>query len=162
MNKNRISESIPAEVLNQAAQKLQEVQTLLAPYLKGLTMAERRDLPKMSNKTFTFVSKSAEYCHSYPQFVPGYLNVAELNRDLSTAAALRPVLDACTALQSDVDDTVMLAGSEALMQSLVFYSTVRTAAKGGENSAKPIYEDLSARFPGRRKRNDSDTSTPQA
>ncbi len=159
MNKNRISESIPAAVLAEATQKLNEVRAALAPYLKALTVDERRDLPKMSNKTFSFVSKSTEYCQSYPQFVPGFLDTAELNRDFTTTLALRPILEACTALQSDVDDTVMLAGSEALMQCLVFYGTVKTAAKAGEASAKPIYEDLSARFPGRRKKSDEGTAT---
>ncbi len=150
---NRISESIPADVLTKALQKLNEVKAALAPFLQSLTVEERHDLPKMSNKTYSFVAKTAEYCQSNPEFQPGFMVAGELNRDFSTVAALRPVFQACAQLHSDLEDTLMLAGSEAYTESLLYYNNAKLAAGKGEASARPIYDDLSARFPGRSKKN---------
>jgi hypothetical protein len=52
-------------------------------------------------------------------------------------------------LLQGVDDTVMIAGSEAYNQSLVFYNAVKEAARQDIPGAKAIYDDLKTRFPGR-------------
>ena len=40
-------------------------------------------------------------------------------------------------------------GSEAYTASLAFYSALKTAIAAGEVGLKSVYDDLSARFPGR-------------
>lgn len=49
--KNQISIDIPKTVIADVTDKLQECRTLLAPYLQGLTVAERKSLFKMGDKT---------------------------------------------------------------------------------------------------------------
>ncbi|WP_312823192.1 hypothetical protein [Epilithonimonas sp.] len=56
--KNQISVAIPATVTASVQEKLQECSTLLAPYLQGLTVDERKSLFKMGDKTVATVQKS--------------------------------------------------------------------------------------------------------
>ena len=155
---NKITEAIPSDILAQAGQKISELKALLAPFMHTLTAAERHDMLKMSNKSYTFVNKVVYYCVNNPEFKPGYMDVAALNIDFDTATGLRPILEQCNQLSAQIDDTLMLAGSEAFTNALIYYSAVRTAAKNGETHAKVIFEDLSERFPGRKAKPANDTS----
>ena len=61
---NRISLTIPEGVLEVVNEKLHEIRTALAPYMQGLTNEERRDLPKMSDKSLSFHGcRGTEYRH---------------------------------------------------------------------------------------------------
>ena len=148
-NSNRVATAIPANVLAEATAKLNEVRSLLQPYLQALTVDERRHLAKMSDKTLAFVAKVDLYTTSNPEFTPAFMHADELHVDVKVVEALRPILDLCEQLCSNVDDTSMLAGSEAYVAALMYYSSVKLAAKTGQPNAKPIYDDLSVRFPGK-------------
>jgi hypothetical protein len=56
---------IPSDVLAQA--NIDAANALLAPYLLPLTPDERHDLPKMGDKTLSFVEKAQDYAHKYPR-----------------------------------------------------------------------------------------------
>jgi hypothetical protein len=58
----------------------------------------------------------------------------------------------------NVDDTTMLAGSEAYQAALVFYNSVKTAATHDVSGAKAVYDELKKRFPGG-KRKSADEKT---
>jgi hypothetical protein len=146
MSTNRISISIPSDVIVQATTALNQVKTLLQPYLQSLTVEERHDLLKMSDKSLSFVSKVNDYCTSNGEFCPGYMNVDEFKNDFAAASALKPLLDLCEQICSNIDDTVMLAGSEAFSGALLYYNGVQVAAKTGQMNAKPIFDDLRQRF----------------
>ena len=147
-NANRVSADIPAAVITDVTNKLNEVRALLLPYLEALTPDERRTIPKMSDKTIAFVNKTETYTISNPEFAPGFMEVAEFSKDMQVVVELKPILDICEQLVSNIDDTSMLAGSEAYVQALMYYNGVKLAAKTGQASARPIYDDLSVRFPG--------------
>jgi hypothetical protein len=51
-------------------------------------------------------------------------------------------------LHENVDDTVMVAGSEAYQSALVSYNSVKMAAHQDIPNAKAVYEELKKRFPG--------------
>jgi hypothetical protein len=144
---HQISIIIPADVLQQSSEHLQSAAKLLQPYLYALTGADRQGLAKMGDKTIPFVAKNLDYSKSNPQFTPAYLDVAELEKDLNVATGLTPLLRICAQLTSNLDDTIMLSGSEAYVSSLAYYNTVKQAARMNVPDAKPIFEDLQQRFP---------------
>ncbi|MDR2121366.1 MAG: hypothetical protein LBP64_10925, partial [Tannerella sp.] len=57
--------------------------SLLAPYVLPLTPKERHDVPKMGNKTLSFVEKALEYARRYPQLCPSYLNIKDFDIDMA-------------------------------------------------------------------------------
>ena len=148
MSTNLISTSIPEDVIAQVTAALNQVKTLLQPYMQSLSDEQKKRLAKMGDDSLSFVSKVTDYCHSNPEFCPSYLDAKELGNDFSVASELKPVFDLCEQICSNVDDTMALAGSEAYRAGLSYYASVQLAAKTGQPSAKPVYDDLHQRFAG--------------
>jgi len=144
--KNQISVAIPATVINSVQEKLQECRTLLAPYLQGLTADERKSLFKMGDKTVATVQKVKDYVETNPEFAPSYMDKEEFLKDEVLVTGLTPIGNLATQLASDISDTIMLAGSEALAAALFYYGTTKEAADRGIATAGPIYDDLKQRF----------------
>lgn len=74
------------------------------------------------------------------------MDKSEFLKDEKVVTQLSPVVNLANQISSDADDTLMLAGSEALESALLYYGQVREANSKGVPTAKPIYEDLSERF----------------
>ena len=144
--KNQISIEIPQNVLSEVNQKLQECKTLLAPYLQALTLDEKQSIFKMGDKTVATVQKVKTYMDTNPEFIPAYMDTAEFLKDEAVVSALDPLGNLATQLASDIKDTMILAGSEAIVGALLYYGTTKEAAAKGIVTAQPIYEDLSQRF----------------
>jgi hypothetical protein len=145
---NRVSADIPASVVTEVTNHLNAVRTLLEPYLEVLTPDERKTMAKMSDKTIAFVTKAEGYTKTNPEFVPSFMELPEFYKDMTLVLLLKPMLDIAEQIASNIDDTTMLGGSEAYMAALLYYASVKMAAKTNQPGAKVIYEDLSMRFPG--------------
>jgi hypothetical protein len=76
MKDNRHTQTIPSTVLIQAQTKIDGAKTLLVSYLLALTPVERRELPKMGEKTIAFVEKAYDFALQNPALVLSYLEVA--------------------------------------------------------------------------------------
>lgn len=144
--KNQISVEIPASVITEVTQKLQDCKTLLAPYLQALTVEDRKSLFKMGDKTVATVQKVKSYLETNAEFAPNYMDKTEFLKDEAVVTALTPIGNLATQLATDVQDTITLAGSEALVAALLYYGTTKEASDKGVATAKPIYDDLSQRF----------------
>lgn len=83
--------------------------------------------------------------------------MADFDVDFADAHNLWSLLLLTQQLHENVDDTTMVAGSEARQFSLIFYNSVKMAARQDIPGAKAIYEDLKKRFPGHKHRSSSDT-----
>ena len=143
---NQISIEIPETVIIDVTKKLQECKAALAPYLQGLTAEERQSLFKMGDKTVATVQKTKSYVVTNPEFVPAYMNKDEFLKDEAVVSQLSPIANLALQLVTDVEDTVMLSGSEALQMAMLYYGQVKEAQSRGIPTAKPIYEDLKERF----------------
>lgn len=143
---NQISVEIPQAVLNEVSQKLQDCRALLAPYLQALTPDQRKSLFKMGDKTVATVQKVKSYLDTNPEFAPVYMDKIEFLKDEGVVTGLNPLGNLAKQLSSDIDDTIMLAGSEALLAAMLYYGMSKQAATSGITTAKPIYEDLKQRF----------------
>ena len=100
----------------------------------------------MNNKIF--VEDAITAMDNNPTFLPSYFNVAELKKDLTLYQQLDPLFVEINKLAEKIDDTQMLAGSEAFITALAAYRNFEAAAKAGIPGADTIYELLKARFSG--------------
>ena len=144
--KNKVHYLIPEATITQVQDKLAEVENLLKPYLVELTPSERHDLPKMSDGTQPFVCKCLEYCDSYPEYAPPFMDKAELAADMKVWEQLIPILRTIKKMAVALDDTVMEAGSENYSNAFAYYNSVKSAARMNMPCAKVIYDDLQKRF----------------
>jgi hypothetical protein len=145
------SKRIPAEVVEQIRQKLNEIKALLAPYAVTLTPTERHDMKKMGERTFTFVEKSYNYAVENPNLVPPYLDMQKFSTDFADAHGLWTIRNDSEQVHEMIDDTAMAAGSEAYGSSLVFYNSTKVATTQDIHGAKAIYDELKKRFAGKKR-----------
>ena len=74
MKDNQHTQAISPAVLDQAQTKIQEIQTLLARVRASIYAAERRELPKMGEKTIGFVEKAYDFAKQNLNLVTPYLS----------------------------------------------------------------------------------------
>jgi len=149
---NAISIEIPQADLDAVKTALATIQTTLTPYVLALTPEQRKTIPKMSDGTEPFVGKVMDYATSDPQFAPPYMDVPEMKKDFDAVSALLPLLRTVDQIESNLNDTTMMAGSEAYIAALSYYNSVKMAAKMNIPGAKAIYDDLKKRFENNGKR----------
>ncbi len=149
--KNLHQTSIPQEALTEALNKLNEVSSILSPYLLTVSKDEKKGLAKMGDKSLAFVTEAYEYSKQFPNLRPAFSSQEDFNIDVADATGLLPVASLLEKILSQVDDTALIAGSEALNHALMFYNNTKLAAKNGIAGAQEITDTLGARF-ARRKR----------
>jgi hypothetical protein len=156
MSNNLHQASIPAEALEEALVKANEIRDILSPYISVLTVEQRRTLPKMGDKSLAFVEKAHELARQNQHLVPPYISLDDFDIDFADAHNLIPLAVALQQIAQTVDDTHLLAGSEAYQTSLSFYNSVKQAAKQNVAGAKAIYEALKTRFAGVSRRSETE------
>ncbi len=150
--RNLVSADIPDADITKVKDALKLVADTLGPYLIALTPKDRSTIIKMGDGTEPFVEKTLDYIGSNPQFLPGVVSAEEMNKDWKVIGQLTPVLRAVEQLQSNLNDTIMEAGSELYGDCLGYYGGVQFGVKMNIPDAKPIDEDLGKRFKGQGRR----------
>lgn len=118
----------------------------LSPILKTLDVQERRTLPKMGDGTEPFVEKAIDYAKTNPQFLPPYVDVGNMEVDFVSVQALNSIIRPMRQLMDGLEDTIMLAGSEAYVAALSYYNSVKMGQKMNMPGAEAIHTDLKKRF----------------
>jgi hypothetical protein len=152
--KNAHLKAIPPDVVSQVQTKLNEIKALLIPYAVTLTPAERHSMLKMGEKSLAFVEKAHDYAVENPEFVPPFLDMPAFDVDLADARGLWTVRNDAMQVYEMIDDTAMAAGSESYHAALTVYSSTNVASAQNIPGAKAIDEDLSRRYPGRKRRSE--------
>lgn len=146
ISKNNVSIELTEEELQAVRQAVDTLKTILSPHLLALSAAERKRIPKMSDRTEPFVGKTLDYAEADGQFLPPYVDLQELVKDWKAVKTLTPLYRDIKQLESNLNDTLKMAGSEAYIGALGYYNSVKYGAKLNVADAKVIYEDLRKRF----------------
>lgn len=147
---NRVSIEITEAMVADVKEKLNAVRTALAGVLvTNLTPDERVTMLKMGDKTLAFVNRALEFAALNPALVPPYLNLEEAQRDYKLAASISRLLKELATLQRGLEDTGMVAGSEAYDAALIFYASVRGASRSNIPGAQAVHDELKRQFPRR-------------
>lgn len=145
-NENKVSIEIPDEEVKLINEHFKAIVLILKKYTVAVSPEERRKKAKMGDKTIGFVEKVMEYAVSNPEFIPSYMKIEDLNIDFKAADILTNMFRVTSQLSSELNDTILLCGSEAYTAALMYYASVKQASKDNAISAKTIYEDLKKRF----------------
>lgn len=149
---NKLSVALTPEQQKDIQDKIAALQTALKPLmLVNLTSEERMNMLKMSDKTYSFVAKAFIFAEQNPALVPNYMDLAEARRDFDLVSAIRPVVEALATMHRGLEDTAMMAGSEAYDGALIFYNSVKGAGRTNQSGAQAVYDELSKQFPRRSK-----------
>ena len=129
MPDNRITATLSQADLTAVMDAISTIRTKL-PFLLDLTLEERRQLPKMGDKSRAFVQQALEVATQNEDMLPRSFSVEEMRRDVELANALQPIMVGLNQLQELVDDTYLQVGSEAYTAALLVYQYARAAGKG--------------------------------
>ena len=152
---NLISTELPAAVAADIIEKLNAINTALAGILLfNLTGQDRLELYKLGDKSAAFVDKALEYAANNPALVPSYLDLVEANKDLKLSKDLNNILKQVSTLQRAIEDTAMVAGSEAYDAAWVFYASVKGASRVNVPGSQSVFEDLQKRYIAKSKKKD--------
>lgn len=145
---NQISATLTPEDMQEIMDAIGVLQRKL-PFLINMTLDERRTHLKMGDRSVPFVGKSLDYSQTNNHLVPPFLDVTEFDKDMVLINQLTQIERPLLSLAEGINDTKLLAGSEAFSAALLFYQAVKLAAQMNIPGVKSIYEDLRARFPSR-------------
>ena len=129
MTQNIISASLPAADKTAVLTAVTTIKQKL-PFLKDLAPWERRNLPKMGDKSLAFVQAALGVANANPDFLPQSFDLAEFGRDVALWNDLQPVALAINQLNELVDDTVLAVSSDAYMAALLVYQAAKMAGEG--------------------------------
>ena len=144
----RNSFDIPDDDLQAVQAAVQTLQAKLVPHLVNIGSDEKRALAKMGSKSVDFVSKTLTYASTNPQFKPAFVDIDEFSSDVNAFGVLRSLQQPVSQLADMLDDSLAIAGSDAMNAALAYYQSVKTASKLNVPGAATITDDLSTRFAG--------------
>jgi hypothetical protein len=125
-------------------------------FLIGLSNEERRQIPKMGRKSQTFTVRALDMAMQHNGIMPRHLDIEQARRDIALFEALNPILQSVNHLRELIEDTQMLAGSEAYAAARLAYNAAKVSGKN--LGLDDILEDLSQQF--RRTKKAQTSATP--
>ncbi|MDR1326177.1 MAG: hypothetical protein LBK00_09100 [Treponema sp.] len=148
-NEDTLTKRIPAAVIDAAETALTALIAPLEPYLRPLTLDDRKRMAKMGPKTQSFVEHAEAYAKVNPEFRPGHFDMAAFTGHLETTHELWNLIDKVEQFAVTLKDTLSAEGSDALEAAYVYYNALKLAARENVAGAKAQLEDLSSRLPSR-------------
>ena len=121
----------------------------LASQLINLTPDQRRGLPKIGDKTVSFVSKTLHYARANPHMCPPYVDVERFGQAWTMVEMMAAVQRPLSQVMDMLDDSLALTNSETYGTALACYQSIKGAAKLNVPGASTAAEDLGQRFSGR-------------
>lgn len=161
MVENRISFSLSAEDKTKVNEAFATLRNVLLSKLVTIPASERQELPRMGDKTLSFVEKALEYCRQEPQLYSSMVDVQEFEVDLSGYTTLRSLYSQLETITTAIDDSMLLSGSEAYNAALISYSLLKSAGRTNHPGAKDKVAELSNRFPRGKREKVENGSTKQ-
>jgi len=155
---NRIDTILNDGQIASAKSLLEQMNTVM-PFLLGLTRDERSNLPKISVANKVFTEDAWAILHNNPGLFPSFINATKLLNDLTLYRQLDELATISRQLTEKLEDTTMLAGSEAYVTALAVYRLLGSAADAGIAGADVLYEQLKARFAGQGGAGTANTNT---
>ena len=138
--------------MQSAQQKLEEVMTMLGPYLVVLSPMERQVLVEMDDEYVNFIEVSYGLAAESPDLLGCFLQTGNFREDFSIVQGLLRLAAKLNEFKHSISDTEMAAGNYGLQAALAFYNTIKIAARHDIPGTRVIFEELKARRPqGRRK-----------
>jgi len=116
------------------------------PFLTGLTPEERIALPKINVSNKIFVEDALMHIRNTPGILPAYLDAAKIERDYVLFGQLDELLRLSKRITEKLEDTMMLAGSEAYVSALTAYRLFGAASQAGIAGSDTAYSHLQSRF----------------
>ena len=143
MSQNIVSLELSTEQLAQAEQAITALEQVLAG-LVSLSIAERRRLTKMGQKSEVFCRQTLRVLAQNPQIVPPGMELAGAQADLLALDQLAPLLGRLQHLAERGRDTEMALGADVMDGALEGYALLNVS--GRQQGLDGLLKELSSRW----------------
>lgn len=130
LTNNRINTTATAAQITAVKTALQTINTNL-PFLIGLTKEERIALPAIDVNNKAFAEDAISAGLNNATLIPAYVSVATMQNDMTLFNQLDEIAGIVNQLLEKIEDTKLLAGSEAYVSALTLYRLFGAAAEAG-------------------------------
>jgi hypothetical protein len=125
-------------------------------FLVNLSPEERRTLPKLGDKTRIFIQKAMEVVDRHADFLPRSFDITQMRREVGLYEGLYPILLSLTQLHELVEDTYLIAGTEAYTSARTVYRSAKSNGRGIGIDA--VVEELGRRYSRKPRKSQPDTA----
>ncbi len=115
------------------------------PFLVNLTAAERKTIFKTGPDSLSFVTNALTAAQDNPTILPVSFSTAAFQRDVDLFTVLTELGTLASSVASQIDDTRLAVGGEAMQQANQVYTYIKAAAKATPG-LKPVAAQLGERF----------------
>ena len=147
LTNNRINTTATAAQVTAVKTALQTIAANL-PFLVGLTTEERIALPSINVSYKAFTEDAINAGVNNPALIPSYVSVVNMKNDMLLFTQLDEIIMMTKQLLEKMEDTQLLAGSEAYTSALTLYKLFGSAADAGVGGTDAIVTQLKQRFAG--------------
>lgn len=140
---NKVDVTLTAEQSTTVTAAIAGLYTAL-PFLVSMTTADRRRLPKLGDKSESFVRQAHQIVRDHGSVLPTGLSLAAMDRDAAIRDLLLPVHQQLSQILSLVDDTIMAAGCDLMKASFIVYRSLQS--HGEEAGLRGVRDELGRRF----------------
>ncbi len=141
-----ISIEITQAELDQIYSYINSIKSGLSTHLVTLEKKDRMRVAKLSDHNFSFTEKSLDSMLQNPNLAPKFVDVVEMGKDLDAVKILRKILAPLKQITADIEDSILLAGSEAYTAALAYYHSIKGNMKMNVSGAETVYDELSKQF----------------
>ena len=145
LTNNRIDTVMTPAQITDVKNAITAINTAIS-FSVSLTTDERASLPKISVANKSFTEDAINALANNASIFPAYLNVAQMQNDLKLYQQLDELATFLRQSLERIEDTRILAGSEAYVAALSVYKLVGAAASAGVEGTDTIYDQLRERF----------------
>ena len=115
------------------------------PFLVSLTAEERKSIFKTGPNSLSFVENSLQAAKNNPGILPASFDAAGFESDVNLLAVLTELNTMAAQVASEIDDTRLAVGGEAMNEATQVYTYVKAAAKTTPG-LRPVADQLGERF----------------
>ena len=107
--------------------------------LVSLSNEELSSLPKVSMKNIDFIHEVLDFVDTYPDLIPPHIDVQEIRKDLYLIESISKILKPMKQLVKKLEDSALVAGSEAYIPSLAIYNSVKAGTSRSRSGHMTIH-----------------------
>lgn len=160
---NKIDATLSVADRDKILQFIRDIRALL-PFLVDLSPENRHSLVKMGDKSRAFVEGCLTLAESDDSFLPRSFEKTEMRQDKDLFDAMSPIAVEISKLAEALQDTILLTGSDLIMNSFEVYGNAQKNGRGADlDNLVPL---LGRRFSRKSKKGDNDggngNNTPPA
>ena len=115
------------------------------PFLVNLTAEERKTIFKTGPDSLSFVTNALTAAQDNPTILPVSFSTPAFQRDVDLFTVLTELVTLANSVASQIDDTRLAVGGEAMQQANQVYTYIKAAAKMTPG-LKPVASQLGERF----------------